>query len=620
MVPRLALLWFCLPMSLQAQIVPAPQHQATRGPACRGLQIQCGERAFIPVLEAFVQALVRLGARQLEISAAVQGPAVLRIQKAALAGPESYRITPTEGALQVSAATPSGLARATATLCQVVTIDQGVPAWPGLQIEDQPGQSFRCIMVDLGRNPIRPAAVRHLVDAAWYYKLNYLHLHLSDDQLCSWPSKAFPKLHSKNSGWTRADFVALEAYSQARGITVIPEIDVPGHSTLLRRHYPEVFGKTPTDLASTREAQQGVETLIGELLEVFESTPYVHIGGDEAYGVPLETQRDFINRLNRFIKSKGRRTIVWEGPRLGEGDNKVATDVLHLNWRTVEFPAQQMLDAGYQVVNAAWDPMYIVDHYPRTMFTAVDLERCYAYDKRRFGHVDPGMPTLKQPHRATQDEGILGFCICYWEGREPNLLRLCVPRLAAIGAAAWNRAGEADFAGFVARQTTLLPRLQKLSGFELPPIPRADPRHHLKNLAYGAAVHASTGAAQPQFGPARLTNGIVERFDHFLGFPTHPEPLEIIVDLGRAQDVARILVHETAVGQSHEVYTLHISVDGNEYAEVGAAKKGTRGRKSYVEHRFARQKLRYIKILTRGCHGLTFPSFSRLTEILAFGD
>jgi len=454
----------------------------------------------------------------------------------------------------------------------------------------------------------------------WFYKANYLQLHLTDDQLFSWPSKAFPKLYSERAGWTWDDFVALERYSQARGVTIIPELEVPGHSGILRRVYPEVFGKTTAELATLPQAQKGIETLLDELLSVFQATPYIHIGGDEAMGVPVEEQRDLINRLNKFLNDRGRRTVVWEGPPLGKDDNKVAENVIHLNWRTINFPAQQMLDAGYEVVNAAWAPLYIVDHYPRTMFTAVDVQRCYQWDIQRFAHINHGFPTFHNPHRTKTDEGLLGFCMCWWEGRPENILPLCLPRLAAVTSAAWNRAGENDFAGYQQRQEGGLATLEKISGFELPETPFADPEPQKDNLAYRAKVTPSDGAAQPHFSPDRLTNGIPDRFDHFLGFPTQPETLEILIELTVPAKVGRIVIYERAVGGSHEIYDLLVSADGRTFEKVGGSEKGTRGEKNHVEHTFGARKVRFIKIVTQGCHGLTFPSFSRLSEVMAFAD
>ena len=334
--------------------------------------------------------------------------------------------------------------------------------------------------------------------------------------------------------------------------------------------------------------------------------------------MPQEVQRDFINRLDQFLKSRNKRTLVWEGPHLGEGKNKVNRDVIHLNWRTIEFPAQVVLDAGYEVINASWDPLYIVDHYPRTMFTAVDVQRCFNWDPQRFAHINHDIATFAEPHRTKTREGILGFCMPWWEGREENLLPLCVPRFAAVAEAAWNGSGERDFAEFESRFARSIPTFETLAGFKMPALPFAPVETQTQNLAFRGRVEASSGASQPHFGPDRLTNGITDRFDHFLGFPTKPKPLEIVIELLKPAELARIVVHETAVGASHEVYALLVSVDGERYEEVGRAGKRTRGDRSFVEHVFDRREVARIKIVTEGCHGLTFPSFSRLTEVEAF--
>ncbi|MGI9243739.1 MAG: family 20 glycosylhydrolase, partial [Verrucomicrobiales bacterium] len=507
-----------------AQIIPEPVNlQIADGTSFTGNSILCETREFEACAKAFASALERLGVAGATTTSDPDAGAPITLLQDSSLGVSAYRISDTGDGLVLSAKTPAGIAHGTASLLQTVTIRDGEASWPKLRIEDEPAFPFRGFMIDMGRNPHSPELLRQVIDTMWFFKANYLHLHLTDDQLFSWPSKAYPKLYSERAGWDWDDFVALEEYAAARGVVLIPEVDVPGHSTILRKQYPEVFGETASDLATSPEAQRGVETLIEEFISVFQSSPYIHIGGDEAGGVSEEDQRDFINRLNRFIRSKGKQTLVWEGPRLGKGENKVDEDVIHINWRTINFRAQDMLDAGYQVVNAAWDPLYIVDHYPRTMFTAVDVERCYHWDPQRFAHVNHGMPTFANPHRTKTPEGIIGFCMPWWEGRGPNLLPLCVPRLAATTSAAWNRRGETDFSDFQDRLASVLPTLQKLSGFELPETPFADPASQADNLAFRGKVTPSSGASQPHFGPDRLTNGIPDRFDHFLGFPTQPD-------------------------------------------------------------------------------------------------
>lgn len=531
-----------------------------------------------------------------------------------------FRIAVRGDDVRVRAADPAGAALAAATLVREARWEQGRWRWPEGTLEDGPGCSFRAFMVDMGRVPHPPALLRQVVDMLWFHRANVLHLHLSDDQLFSWPSRAFPRLQSATAGWTRQDFVELEAYARARGVLIVPELDVPGHSTILRREYPEVFGTTPTELASLPGARAGLEILLGELLEVFRSTPWVHVGGDEAYGVPEQDQRDLINHLAGWLRERGRRAVVWEGPRLGRGAEAVDRDVLHMAWRTVNVPAQAYLDAGYQVVNAAWDPLYVVDHYPRTMVTAVDVARCFAWEPTRFGHVDPGMAPFAAPHRARPDEDLLGFCMPWWEGRPEWLLPLCLPRFAAVAEAAWDLERPGGYPAFTARMERLRPRLLRLAGMALPPVPRADPASQVGNLAFGRPVQVSAGADQPPFGPERLTNGLTDFLDHFLGYPCAPEPLRITIDLGAVQPVSRVVVHETSRGDSHERYRLLLSEDGQEWVEVGASGPGRRGERSFVEHAFMPRPARHVRLVTEGCHGLTFPSFSRLCEVQVFGE
>lgn len=574
-----------------------------------------GEGVFAREVKAFRQALVKLGA---DPEARGGEENTLVFVKGDLPDGLSYQIDTKDGVMTVTAGSSEGIAQATSTLLQLVSIRKGRVHCRPMLIKDRPSQKFRCFMIDMGRNLHSPETVKRVIDMMWLCKANYLQLHLTDDQLCSWPSEAFPKIYSERAGWTWEDFVELEEYSQARGVTIIPELDMPGHSTIFRREYPEVFGKTPTDLAGSQEALKGAEILIGEVLSVFQATPYYHMGGDEAFGVPAELQRDFINRINKFVKSRGKQLIVWEGPHLGKGKNKVSTDVVHMIWRNTEVPAQKALDEGYEVVNASWDPLYIVDHYPRTMFTAVDVERCYNFDLKRWAHINHGFQTFANPHVTKSDEGILGFCMPWWEGREENIIPLCLPRMVAVSAKAWNPKKETDFESFQRRLKEMTRLFEKISGYSIPTMPVADPESQKGNLAYLGKVTPSAGASQPHFGPQRLTNGIPDKFDHFLGFPTVPDPLEIVISFQKPGAVSRVKVTERAVGKSHEVYELLVSEDGKSFEKVGESKEGTRGEKNFVEHRFPARKVGFIKIVTKGCHGLTFPSFSRISEVEAF--
>ncbi|MGE3173400.1 MAG: family 20 glycosylhydrolase [Planctomycetota bacterium] len=601
-------------------VVPRPTRlEAGAGRVAVG-PIACREREFAPQVEALVAGLQALGAPAVF---ATDDAAVVRVlRQPGGDDDESYAIEAAAGRLVVRAASSRGMARAAATLLQLVQ-DEGDRGWwwPAVRVDDAPALSFRCLMVDLGRHPHPPAVVRAAVDACWFYKVALLQLHLSDDQLCSWPSTAFPRLHDARSMWTHAEFVALEAYAAARGVALVPEIDVPGHSAILRERYPEVFGRTAHELATLASAVRGVQDLIDELLAVFASSPYVHLGGDEARGVPPAAQRAFLNGLARHVRSRGRRAIVWEGTPIGDPGDRLDLDVLQVSWNTTFVPPQQLLDAGYQVVNAAWDPMCVVQDHRTGACTAVPVQRCYEWQPRRFAHVDDDVAAFARPH-VVEEAGaaaVVGFCMPWWEGRPELLLGMCVPRLAAVASVAWNRAGERDFADFAARQRRQLPRYERLAGVQLPRLRRAEASTQADNLAFGAAVTVSAGASQPVHEPACLTNGILDPADSFLGFPTRPDPLEITVDLGAVVEVARVVVHEVAIGDSHEVYEVLVAAAADVFDRVGAAGVGTRGDRAFVEHRFTPRPARFVRVRTRGCEGLGFRTFSRLVQIEAFG-
>jgi len=619
--------WFAfLPCALfgSTKLLPAPQRvQQEEGTIALPLRIRCDE-TFRSQADALGKAMDRITEQSCSVISGEPGQEAINLVLATNLPEEGYQLDTREGVV-LQASTPTGIAHATASLLQLAEKNTaGQWRLPRVLIEDAPDFSFRCLLVDMGRNPHSPEVLRRVVDMMWLTKANYLQLHLTDDQLFSFPSTAYPKLLSDRAGWTLDDWHRMEAYSQARGVTIIPELEVPGHSSILRNQYPEVFGKTSTELTTLESAFSGVTTLLTEMMDVFQATPYIHIGGDEAHGVKEDLQRDFINRLNRFVNSRGRQTIVWEGPRLGEGKNKVDENVIHMNWRTINFPAADMLKAGYTIINAAWDPLYIVDHYPRTMFTAVCSEECYNLDLQRFKHVNHGFPTFAEPHRIGSTEQVLGFCMPWWEGREENIVPICRQRLNAATARVWNDRGETSFDAFLQRDEklqTLLDTIRPWKGQEPTagwPDRKADPTPG--NLAHGKPVSVSAGASQPHFGPQRLTNGATNRFDHFLGYPTVPEPLEITIDLGEVRSIGRVDIFEAAVGKSWEKYEVACSTDKRTWKPIGRTEEGARGETNKVSFTCTSCNARYIRLRTDGCQDLTFPSFSRLCEIMVFEE
>lgn len=414
----------------------------------------------IKVLDAAIQSLTA-GQHRLEFSSDPDQPVRLQFATAPELGSEAYRLNVDASGIQIIASTLKGLSRATATLLQLIGSSEfpssnlGIPkprSIPHLSLGDEPTVEYRNLMIDMGRNPHSIELLKETIDLLWFYKVDSLQLHLTDDQRFAFPSTHFPKL------WdgliTKEQFEELEKYAYLRGVTIIPELEVPGHSGKLRAIYPEVFGKSPTDLASSDSALVGIKRLLDEMMEVFSSSPYIHIGGDEAYGVPEELQRDLINQLDEYVRSKGRETLVWEGPRPGTGDNRVNREVIHINWRTINYRPDQMLDDGYRVINAAWDPLYIVDHYPRINFTMTSPQHIYeTLSLERFKHVNPGIPTFAAPVETAPNDNIIGLCMTWWEGREENFFPQVTPRLIPFADISWAPERERDYNDFEQRVT-----------------------------------------------------------------------------------------------------------------------------------------------------------------------
>lgn len=368
------------------------------------------------------------------------------IESSAALDPEGYELE-IGPAVTIRTHGIEGLAAATATLLQLWS-----DSIPAQRITDAPISRYRSFMVDLARNPHSVGLLRQTIDLLWFYKVGSLHLHLTDDQRWAFPSTAFPKLATSDNAIDREAWLALDRYAAIRGVELIPELDVPGHSTILRREYPEVFGRTPTELAARPESRAALKTIIDEMIELFPSARWIHVGADEAYGVPQDLQRDLLNELHAHVTQRGRRTIAWEGPGLGTGTNKVNEDVVLINWRTVDFPPDEMVRAGYRIVNAAWDPMYIVDHYPRNNFTMAAPQRIYErMDRRRFAHFRPDVRTFDAPIMLEDASRVLGWCMPWWEGREENFLPLVVPRLVPMAEVAWSEPATRDFVDFSRR-------------------------------------------------------------------------------------------------------------------------------------------------------------------------
>ena len=246
-------------------------------------------------LESAVERIEKQIWRSAEITSAGQ-PVTLEIHCGALGCEwpglgvdESYRLEVSGVRIALQAPCEWGILHGLQTLLQLVTATGTLPS---ILVEDSPRFPWRGLMIDVARHFFGIEALQRTLDAMAFYKLNVLHLHLTDDQAFRLRSTSFPKLASDLS-YSPSELSGLVRYAAERGIRVIPELDMPGHTTSWLAAYPE-WGNERTEatrrfgvhhgcLDPTNESvYEAIAVLLGELASIFPDR-YVHVGGDEVH-------------------------------------------------------------------------------------------------------------------------------------------------------------------------------------------------------------------------------------------------------------------------------------------------------------------------------------------------
>jgi len=257
---------------------------------------------------------------------------------------------------------PAGVARGLTTLTQLMVTSAtastaettaGEIRVPGARIFDAPRYAWRGLSLDLARTWLTVGEIRRVIDLLELYKLNVLHLHLTDDQ--AWRLPAGRPAAEPESGapfYRGEDLRALVAYAADRFVTVVPEIDTPGHVSALVRLHPELdtggnhveFEFPPghqhrivwldPELPATFEL---IEQVLADLAAIFPGR-YIHIGGDEARGMPDDQYAAYVKRLRGLVRSLGRRPVGWQETARAE----LSPDDIVQYWLT-DFPLSPSL-------------------------------------------------------------------------------------------------------------------------------------------------------------------------------------------------------------------------------------------------------------------------------------
>lgn len=379
--------------------------------------------------------------------------------------------------VRVSAPDYQGAAYGLASVLQLLDRECYIEGW---QIEDWSDKEYSGVMVDLARKWHPFATLLHYVDLCFFYKVKCLHLHFMDDQSYTLPSAKFPKLSLPGRSYKAEEIETLRAYAEARGVTLIPEIEMPGHAKVLTQSYPEWFsntwddtleknseGKTITEngveiraesiiCAGSEKTFTGIQTLIDEVLELFPDSPYIHLGADEvnhhvwescsccaAYMKEHDIQdteelyADFLGRATDYVLQKGRTPIVWEG-FASEHAHRISKDVIVIGWENHYQTADTLLKNGFRVINCAWKPLYIVGNVNTYKIDRFNFEDILNWNVHEWQHFWEQSAAYPDPIRVEPTDRVLGAQICIWGTTYEQEISRAVENIGAMSERVWN--------------------------------------------------------------------------------------------------------------------------------------------------------------------------------------
>lgn len=385
-------------------------------------------------------------------------------------GEEGYRLR-IDDAIVMEAATDIGLFHAVQTLRQLLPA-QPKPGMqlPHLEIEDVPAYGWRGVSLDVARSFLPLDYLYRHVDRMALFKLNRLHLHLTDDQGWRIEIKRYPRLTEvggasavaggRSGYYTQAQLKALVAYAQARGVTIVPEIDMPGHVQAALASYNALACDDVKNLAPYSGTKVGfsvlcldkpevvdpfVRDVLTEVLEIFPSHE-IHIGGDE---IRHPRYAEFVEMTAALVEGMGRRPIVWEE---GSVANTRPTMMLQL-WND-GYDIAPAVAKGHTLILSPCSFFY-VDHgnyagqpqtYDWCRKEGVPLARIHGFD-----------PTVFKT--AAGVEAALWSELVHTDAAADNRLW---PRLAAVAEVGWNPSIRGDYLHFSGRLSALRPHLDAM--------------------------------------------------------------------------------------------------------------------------------------------------------------
>lgn len=413
---------------------------------------------------------------------------------------EGYSITTDKNGVSIAATSEAGLFYGLQTVLQCIENEGGVPFG---SITDEPRFAYRGMMLDVSRHFFDKEFVKKQIDALAYYKMNRLHLHLTDaagwrieikkyprlTQLGAWRDRPIWKdwwnngrlyveedAENAHGGYfTQDDIREIVAYAAERHITIIPEIEMPAHSEEALTAYPEISCthepyKQADFCVGNEKTFEFLENVLSEVIELFPSE-YIHIGGDEATktswpSCPLcqkrmkkeglkdvdELQSYLIQRIERFVNSKGRQIIGWDEIL----DGGLAPNATVMSWRGTE-GGLEAIASGHKAIMSPGTYCYF-DQYqdaPQTQPEAIGgylpLEKVYSYNP---------VPEELEQDKAKLLYGIQANLWAEYIPTPEHMERMIYPRILAIAEIGWSAQETREYESFRNRALTAVEHLK----------------------------------------------------------------------------------------------------------------------------------------------------------------
>jgi hexosaminidase len=480
--------------------------------------LRSGDRVVVPAGDGqaraaagrFADLLYRT--RRLSVKVVEGGRGEILVSRTAASTAESYVLEVQPHRVTISAGDDAGLQYGLISLWQLATQTEAGPApIAAVRVEDAPRFVWRGVMLDSARHYQSPEFIKGFIDWMALHKLNVFHWHLTDDQAWRLEIRSHPKL-TEVGGWrvpegqaarsdidpatgrprlyggvyTQDQAREIVAYAAARGITVVPEIDVPGHASAAVAAYPELgvqdapdsaVPEVPSDwgvyhtLFNTRpETLAFLTSVLDEVMAIFPGQ-YIHLGGDEAakdqwkaspstqahmreLGLADETQMQgwFMSRMEAHLNAHGRRMIGWD--EILEGGLQGSAAVM--SWRGVD-GAIAAARLGHDTVLTPGPTFYFDyrqspnDGAPGRVVMST-LQGLYDFDP------EAGMT----PEQAGHVLGVQGNIFTEHMLTEARVEYMAYPRIAALAELAWSAPERTDFADFNRRLAPQLARYRAL--------------------------------------------------------------------------------------------------------------------------------------------------------------